>query len=681
MRLRASVAFLAVALTAPPVIADDDSSYPDKDWPEAAPAEVGLDAAALGRARDYALTGGGSGMIVRAGRVVMTWGDLEHRYDLKSSTKSFGATALGAAIADGLLALDDRAVDRHPSFGVLPESNGATGWLDEVTLRHLATQTAGFEKPGGYEPILFRPGTAWHYSDGGPNWLAEIVTLAVGRDLEDWMFDRVFGPIGIDRESLRWRENAYRPKQIEGISRREFGSGIHADVDAMARLGYLYLRRGRWNDREILTSEFIDSARTPVPGVAGLPDHDAERHEGASDHYGLLWWNNADGTLAGVPRDAYWSWGLYDSLIVVIPSLDLVATRAGQSWAREDDWGHYDVLEPFLGPLAASVVAATPTAGAPRPPSEAIVGVDWAPARTIARLAHGSDNWPLTWADDDALYAAYGDGRGFRPFVPEKLSLGLVRIEGGPDDPIGSNVRSSTLERLGDGQAGAKASGLLSVGGRLYLLARNLDHARLAWSDDRGASWTWADWRFETSFGCPTFVNSGRDSAGARDDYVYILSPDATTAYEAADRLVLARAPADRVTDRDAYTFFAGFDSGGEPLWDRAIDRRAGVLEAPGRVGRSTVSFDAPLGRYLLCMTVPGTDARFEGGFGIDEAPEPWGPWRMVFFAEDWDVGPGETQSIPTKWIADDGEVFHLVFSGDDAFSVRRGRFVLPADR
>lgn len=48
------------------------------------------------------------------------------------------------------------------------------------------------------------------------------------------------------------------------------------------------------------------------------------------------------------------SWGLYDSLIVVIPSLDIVVARAGQSWKRNSA-GHYDVLQPFLGPITASV--------------------------------------------------------------------------------------------------------------------------------------------------------------------------------------------------------------------------------------------------------------------------------------------------------------------------------------
>jgi hypothetical protein len=59
--------------------------------------------------------------------------------------------------------------------------------------------------------------------------------------------------------------------------------------------------------------------------------------------------------VAGVPRDAFWSWGLYDSFIVVIPSLDLVVARAGQSWKRAERAARYDVLQPFLGPIAGAV--------------------------------------------------------------------------------------------------------------------------------------------------------------------------------------------------------------------------------------------------------------------------------------------------------------------------------------
>ena len=65
-------------------------------------------------------------------------------------------------------------------------------------------------------------------------------------------------------------------------------------------------------------------------------------------------------------------------------------------------------------------------------------------------------------------------------------------------------------------------------------------------------------------------------------------------------------------------------------------------------------------------------DLKVEGGFGIYEAPEPWGPWRTVFFTEAWDMGPGESSSLPTKWISPDGRTCHLVFSGDDGFCVRK---------
>ncbi|MHC4178683.1 MAG: serine hydrolase domain-containing protein, partial [Planctomycetota bacterium] len=497
----------------------------------------------------------GRDWLIRHGRLVMAWGSPTQRYDLKSTTKAIGVTALGLAVTDGKMKLGDVASKYHPgggrvshpripptSLGVPPEANRATGWLDEITLLHLATQTAGFEKPGGYQPLLFRPGTQWHYSDGGPNWLAECVTLLYGRDLQELMFERVFTPLGIRRSDLVWRNNAYRPRTIrvtktsKDVPRREFGSGISANVDAMARIGYLYLRGGRWKGKQIISREFVDTARTTLPGVVGLRERDPKKHGNASDHYGLLWWNNADGTLPKVPRDAFWSWGLYDSLIVVIPSLDVVVARAGKSWKR-DGGGHYDVLRPFLGPIVASVKSATPRSAAPYPRSRVVTGVSWAPASTIVRRAAGSDNWPITWGDDDALYTAYGDGWGFQPKVPEKLSLGLARITGPPTRFKGVNIRSPTAEQRGGGASGKKASGMLMVAATLYMWVRNAKNSQLAWSADRGRTWAWSDWRFTESFGCPTFLNYGKNYSGARDEFVYVYSHDSNSAYQPADRM------------------------------------------------------------------------------------------------------------------------------------------------
>jgi CubicO group peptidase (beta-lactamase class C family) len=690
--------------------------FPGERWATVSPAEAGLDAAKLNEARDYALTGGGSGCITRGGKLVIAWGDFKKRYDLKSTTKSFGATALGLAILDGKIALTDKVTQHHPAFGTPPQSNAETGWIDKVTILHLATQTAGFEKPGGYTKLIFEPGTKWNYSDGGPNWLAECITLAYQQDVDALMFGRVFTPLGITRDDLAWRNNSYRDKKIEGIPRREFGSGISANVDAMARVGLLYLRGGMWNGRRILPEDFDRQAGTTVPAVVGLPEVDPKNYGNASDHYGLLWWNNADGTLEDVPRDAYWTWGLYDSLIVVIPSLEMVVARAGQSWNRNNRDDHYAVLKPFLGPIVAAAkqgkearvfgpfqrAAASPSVyvstltqhddllerttspektgnakggqigASPYPLSSVITGIQWAPASSIVRKARGSDNWPITWADDDNLYTAYGDGKGFEPYIDVKLSMGLCRISGSPKNFQAVNLRSPSLETSGDGARGKKASGMLMVDATLYLWARNADNSQLAWSTDHGATWAWSDWKFSESFGAPTFLNFGRNYAGARDSFVYVYSHDNDSAYKPSDRMVMARVPATRIRERAAYQFFAGIDANGQPMWTADLANRAGVFTHPGRCYRSGITYNAGLKRYLWCQIIPGPDTRFEGGFGIYDAPEPWGPWTTVYYTADWDVGPGETSSIPAKWISDDGRTIHLVFSGDDHFSVRQ---------
>ena len=651
--------------------------WPGADWPKASPAEVGLDEARLRQARDYALKGDGSGMIIRRGRLVMAWGDPKRLYDLKSTTKSIGSLALGLALLDGKIhSLHEAASRYHPALGQGKDANAPGDWLERITLFHLATHTAGFAKPGGSAKLLFEPGTKWSYSDSGPNWLAECLTLLYRRDLRDLLFERVFAPIGIQPSDLRWRTNAYRPTLIRGIVRREFGSGVSANVDAMARIGYLMLHEGRWRGKQLLPKGFVRACATTPKAIRGLPVLDPKRYGNASSHYGLLWWNNSDGTLRGVPRDAFWSWGLYDSLIVVIPSLEIVVARAGRSFVG--GWsGHYEKLLPFLGPVCAAVRdKATPC-----PPSPVIERIEWDPPEKIIRLAKGSDNWPLTWADDDSLYAAYGDGWGFEPRVPHKLSLGLARILGDPPRIRGINVRSPSAEQRGDGPRGKKASGMLMAGGVLYMWARNADHngrsAQLAWSRDHGRTWTWADWKFTTTFGCPTFLQFGKNYRGARDRFVYVYSHDSPSAYEPADRMVLARVVKDKIADRRAYEFFAGLDEAGKPLWTRDIARRGAVFTNPGRCYRSGVSYDAGIRRYLWCQTLPGGDTRFRGGLAIFDAPEPWGPWTTAFYAERWDVGPGETASFPPKWMSADGKTLHLVFSGNDCFSVRRARVIL----
>ena len=308
---------------------------------------------------------------------------------------------------------------------------------------------------------------------------------------------------------------------------------------------------------------------------------------------------------------------------------------------------------------------------------------------TIRRAAHGSDNWPLTWADDDSLYGAYGDGNGFEPFIAEKLSMGFARITGGPSDVAGRNIRSPTGETHGDGRAGRKASGLLCVDGTLCLWARNATNSQLAWSGDHGTTWSRADWKFTDSFGCPTFVNYGRNNKGSRDGFAHILSPDADDAYTVADRFVLARVPWEQIRERAAYEFLTSFDSRKRPVWTTNLAQRGSLLSRRGACYRPSVTFNAALNRFLLVHAKPNSrsrdavgriDVRFHGGLSVYDAPQPWGPWSVAFDADEWDVGPGDSASFPSKWMSTDGTTLQLVFSGDDCFSVRQATLI-PAGK
>jgi hypothetical protein len=219
---------------------------------------------------------------------------------------------------------------------------------------------------------------------------------------------------------------------------------------------------------------------------------------------------------------------------------------------------------------------------------------------------------------------------------------------------------------------------MLMLDGFLYMLVRNVSggNSQLAWSPDHGRNWNYADWKFQQSFGAPVFLNFGKNYQGARDNYVYIYSHDAGNAYDPADRMVLARVPRNKITDRFAWEFYAGQDKSAEPVWSPFIEKREAVFEHPAGCYRSGITYNAGLGRYLWCQILPGSNhpqgPRFEGGFGIYEAPEPWGPWHTVYYTQKWDTGPGETSCLPTKWMSRDGKTCYLLFSGEDSFSVRK---------
>ena len=137
--------------------------------------------------------------------------------------------------------------------------------------------------------------------------------------------------------------------------------------------------------------------------------------------------------------------------------------------------------------------------------------------------------------------------------------------------------------------------------------------------------------------------------------------------------------PKGKIREPGAYEYFQKLDGRGRPVWTKDVSQRGQVFSnPPAGVYRTQVSYNAGLKRYFLCHILNGSDnVRFQGGFGIYDAPEPWGPWTTVAYEPTWDTGPGENMHFPPKWVSRDGREMYLLFSGEDVFSVRKATLKL----
>jgi outer membrane protein assembly factor BamB len=336
----------------------------------------------------------------------------------------------------------------------------------------------------------------------------------------------------------------------------------------------------------------------------------------------------------------------------------------------------------------------------PHPPSPVIARMEF-DFTTHQRHAPGSDNWPTTWADDGHLYSAWGDGGGFGGTNSSgRVLLGVARIEGDPPHYTGKNVWGG-FEPERPAQFGGKSYGILSVDGVLYMWVApqpnpHLEHCRVAWSRDRGRTWQLAEWRFtfEDALTIPTFLNFGRDYAGARDGYVYSYyiqpawGPERATKTTAhtfdvhrPGRIYLSRVPKAAIVDHNQYEFVSGLSADGQPEWSADRSKKRPVFEDPNGVGWNvSVSYNPGLRRYLLSTEHTETHA---GKLGIFDAPEPWGPWATVAYEEMWGAGHIEPTTFywnfTPKWLSRDGTRFTMIFTGsrtNDSWNTVAGRFI-----
>ncbi len=235
--------------------------------------------------------------------------DKRHVY---SVSKSWTSTAIGLAVDEGLLTVDDKVIDFFPED--LPEVISEN--LAKMTVKHLLSMNTGHQndtagrvglcEPGWAKRFLsleveHEPGTHFCYNSTATYMLSAIITKLTGMRMVDYLMPRLFNPLGI--RDIWWEESA------DGVC--DGGWGIHVSPEDMLKLGILYLNKGIWNGRRILSEAYIADASSAVSdnSSGGTPDWRLG--------YGYQWWR--------CQHNCFRADGAYGQYIIVSPETDSVA--------------------------------------------------------------------------------------------------------------------------------------------------------------------------------------------------------------------------------------------------------------------------------------------------------------------------------------------------------------------
>ncbi len=178
----------------------------------------------------------------------------------QSLTKTLTGIALGAAIQEGLLSLDDRVIDLFPEFA---HHTAGKRWWDALRVRHIATMSAGMEKQppvksadwieGFFQmDILHEPGTAYMYNSVACSMVGACIRKKTGLGLADFLKPRVFDKLGIDMTAFAW--HCHPDGQENG------SGGLMFSARNSALLMELYRNGGVWDGERILSEDFVTFA-------------------------------------------------------------------------------------------------------------------------------------------------------------------------------------------------------------------------------------------------------------------------------------------------------------------------------------------------------------------------------------------------------------------------------------
>src|SRR5580698_9912498 len=240
----------------------------------------------------------------------------DDRENLCSVSKTFTSVALGIAEAEGLLALDDPALNYYPEF----KKSAAPG-LEQVTLRHLLMMTSG--SPHSWSvtepvevpdlaadffatPLVHEPGDYFSYTGIGPYVAARALRAATGASVRDYLLPRLFTPLAI--HNPQWHTCPLGHPVAE--------SALYLRTSELARFGRLLLDEGRHEGRQLVPAEYCARIATETVPTVQDPTDEGFR---LSDSYGL-------GVWCSPGEKTYKMAGLYGQLCIISPDKEAVVT-------------------------------------------------------------------------------------------------------------------------------------------------------------------------------------------------------------------------------------------------------------------------------------------------------------------------------------------------------------------
>ena len=199
-------------------------------------------------------------MIVKDGQVIFSRWQSEGvdtvPHVLHSVSKTFTATAVGLAIADGKMALTDKVIDYFPDKLPAEVSDN----LKAMTIRDLLTMSCGHDVEPSFRnpeqdwvtaflahPVVHEPGTFYLYNSLGTYMLSAIVQQVTGEKIVDYLTPRLFEPLHIDKP--KWEESP------QGINCG--GWGLYLKTEDLAKMGQLLLQKGEWNGKQLIPAEWV----------------------------------------------------------------------------------------------------------------------------------------------------------------------------------------------------------------------------------------------------------------------------------------------------------------------------------------------------------------------------------------------------------------------------------------